>query len=115
MKKNKLILLILFTIYLNSNILFGNDIADDSLKVKPSKKDSAKCCLLGNKFVDINGDGINDYAPDHDGDGIPNGLDPDYKRKIKADNRPKFYDNKDSTLIKKKLFNKKRFRHRWRR
>ena len=32
----------------------------------------------GNKFVDVNGDGINDNAPDADGDGIPNGMDPDY-------------------------------------
>ncbi|MBK6900087.1 MAG: hypothetical protein IPH09_12765 [bacterium] len=29
-------------------------------------------------FVDENGDGFNDLAPDVDGDGIPNGLDPDY-------------------------------------
>lgn len=33
----------------------------------------------GKNFVDKNGDGYNDNAPDHDGDGIPNGLDPDYK------------------------------------
>jgi len=36
----------------------------------------------GNKvagFVDANGEGYNDNAPDADGDGIPNGLDPDYK------------------------------------
>jgi hypothetical protein len=32
----------------------------------------------GRRFVDENGDGYNDNAPDHDGDGIPNGLDPDY-------------------------------------
>lgn len=32
----------------------------------------------GPGFVDKNGDGYNDYAPDHDGDGIPNGVDPDY-------------------------------------
>lgn len=32
----------------------------------------------GKYFVDKNGDGYNDNAPDHDGDGIPNGLDPDY-------------------------------------
>ena len=32
----------------------------------------------GPGFVDENGDGYNDNAPDHDGDGIPNGLDPDY-------------------------------------
>lgn len=32
----------------------------------------------GRNFVDNNGDGYNDNAPDHDGDGIPNGLDPDF-------------------------------------
>ncbi len=32
----------------------------------------------GNQFVDENGDGYNDNAPDADGDGIPNGQDPDY-------------------------------------
>jgi len=32
----------------------------------------------GYRFVDENGDGYNDNAPDHDGDGIPNGIDPDY-------------------------------------
>lgn len=32
------------------------------------------------QFVDEDGDGFNDLAPDHDGDGIPNGLDPDYVR-----------------------------------
>ena len=31
-------------------------------------------------FVDENGDGINDLAPDADGDGIPNGMDEDYVR-----------------------------------
>lgn len=31
-------------------------------------------------FVDENGDGINDLAPDADGDGIPNGRDDDYVR-----------------------------------
>ena len=32
----------------------------------------------GVNFVDADGDGYNDNAPDHDGDGIPNGADPDY-------------------------------------
>ena len=32
----------------------------------------------GKNFVDKNGDGYNDNAPDSDGDGIPNGVDPDY-------------------------------------
>jgi hypothetical protein len=31
-------------------------------------------------FVDRNGDGVNDNARDADGDGIPNGQDPDYER-----------------------------------
>ena len=34
----------------------------------------------GRDFVDEDGDGYNDNAPDHDGDGIPNGQDPDYDR-----------------------------------
>lgn len=32
----------------------------------------------GTRFVDENGDGYNDNAPDDDGDGIPNGQDPDF-------------------------------------
>jgi hypothetical protein len=31
-------------------------------------------------FVDENGDGICDQFQDHDGDGVPNGLDPDWDR-----------------------------------
>lgn len=34
----------------------------------------------GRGFVDENGDGINDLARDHDGDGIPNGQDEDWVR-----------------------------------
>lgn len=34
----------------------------------------------GKHFVDANGDGYNDNAPDADGDGIPNGQDPDYQK-----------------------------------
>lgn len=33
-----------------------------------------------NNFVDENGDGYSDFAPDHDNDGIPNGKDPDFTR-----------------------------------
>ncbi len=32
------------------------------------------------QFIDEDGDGFNDLAPDADGDGIPNGLDEDYVR-----------------------------------
>jgi hypothetical protein len=44
-------------------------------------------------FVDKNGDGYNDNAPDDDGDGIPNGLDPDYVKKSELKN------NKDLPYI----------------
>jgi hypothetical protein len=32
------------------------------------------------QFIDEDGDGFNDLAPDADGDGIPNGMDDDYVR-----------------------------------
>ena len=35
----------------------------------------------GRGFLDENGDGINDRAPDHDGDGVPNCQDPDWSGK----------------------------------
>ena len=35
----------------------------------------------GRGFMDENGDGINDRAPDHDGDGIPNCQDPEWSGK----------------------------------
>lgn len=39
---------------------------------------SAQNAGHGAGFVDENGDGYNDNAPDADGDGIPNGMDDDY-------------------------------------
>ncbi|NMB82383.1 MAG: hypothetical protein GYA14_11255 [Ignavibacteria bacterium] len=46
----------------------------------------------GKKFVDNNGDGYNDNAPDHDGDGIPNGLDPDWLALKNKNAKGKFVD-----------------------
>jgi len=44
-------------------------------------------------FIDEDGDGYNDNAPDHDGDGIPNGLDPDWqKQNEEKRNRQRFVD-----------------------
>ncbi len=57
--------------------------AQDSLQVKKMNQHRYKKMVNsqgqhGRGFVDENGDGINDNAPDADGDGIPNGQDPDY-------------------------------------
>lgn len=49
------------------------------LSITAQTKDTIPSKNHGRNFVDKNGDGYNDNAPDHDGDGIPNGLDPDYK------------------------------------
>jgi hypothetical protein len=66
MKKTNLIsaltMMVLTVLFLSSNVL-----AQDETTV-----------THGYKFVDANGDGYNDIAPDADGDGIPNGQDADY-------------------------------------
>jgi len=46
-------------------------------------------------FTDNDGDGYNDNAPDHDGDGIPNGLDADWiklKKEQQKNKRHRFVD-----------------------
>jgi hypothetical protein len=53
--------------------LFSSVLAQDSTQVKGQFKNSHR---VG--FVDADGDGYNDNAADHDGDGIPNGMDDDY-------------------------------------
>ena len=49
--------------------------------------------IHGAHFVDENGDGMDDKAPDHDNDGIPNGQDPDYQGAGKGKNKQNFVDN----------------------
>ncbi|UBM63498.1 hypothetical protein LA303_05895 [Candidatus Sulfidibacterium hydrothermale] len=64
----------------------GNLFAQDSLQVQHQNKHQYKGQKMNTdqnmskQFVDLNGDGYNDNAPDDDGDGIPNGQDPDYVR-----------------------------------
>ena len=67
-----------------------NMIAQDSSKTNSVKQTKNNVKSNANKkakhglgFVDADGDGYNDNAPDHDGDGIPNGLDQDYKKSKK--------------------------------
>jgi len=57
--------------------------AQDSTKSKDKKKEHSQF------FIDKDGDGYNDNAPDHDGDGIPNGLDPDWQKLKKGKGKAK--------------------------
>ncbi|MCD4692432.1 MAG: hypothetical protein K8R79_05935 [Calditrichales bacterium] len=61
--------------------------AQDTTKTKNKKAQHSQ------RFVDKDGDGYNDNAPDHDGDGIPNGLDPDWlKLKKEKGKKLRFVD-----------------------
>ena len=71
--KKTLLLLISFLLFASIEVF-----AQDSTRTKDGKQQKH-----GTGFVDLDGDGYNDNAPDHDGDGIPNGLDPDYEKKSK--------------------------------
>ncbi|MCB0282536.1 MAG: hypothetical protein KDF60_08140 [Calditrichaeota bacterium] len=77
MKTTKLIIFFLLIAFTGVAHIY----AQDSSSVKNKDKVVKKQALHngGNGFVDEDGDGYNDNAPDHDGDGIPNGLDPDYQ------------------------------------
>jgi len=55
--------------------LAGSLFAQDNPAVK-NQNQKGKTHKVG--FVDANGDGYNDNAADHDGDGVPNGMDDDY-------------------------------------
>ncbi len=72
-----------FTLFLSGwlcSLLFaGSGLAQDSTKTHIGQ---------GRFFVDKNGDGYNDNAPDDDGDGIPNGLDPDWQKRHKRKGKP---------------------------
>lgn len=65
----KLIVLFVVTLFFSYNIVYSQ--TQDQTKPNPPAQH-------GKNFIDNNGDGFNDNAPDHDGDGIPNGVDPDY-------------------------------------
>jgi hypothetical protein len=71
-------LVLLVAVFFSSNI-FAQDSTRTQLKPKYKHQIKwQKGTQQGTKFVDENGDGFNDNAPDTDGDGIPNGRDEDY-------------------------------------
>ncbi len=77
---------LIFWFILIGLLIFSTDnFAQDSTKAQNQRQIKTKVNTgkqtqkkHGRKFVDKDGDGYNDNAPDHDGDGIPNGLDDDY-------------------------------------
>ncbi len=58
-------------------LLAGAASAQEASPIQDPDKGSGICL-----FIDEDGDGFNDLAPDADGDGIPNGLDPDYVKPL---------------------------------
>jgi len=84
--------------------------AQQQVKIDPSK------IQHGYRFVDKNGDGFNDNAPDHDGDGIPNGVDPDYTGpKNRKAAQGKSYIDRDGDGINDNQASSRTFRGRGRR
>lgn len=72
MKRNILMATVIALLSLLGTAVF----AQDADPVEPGQGHGNGVC----QFIDEDGDGFNDLAPDADGDGIPNGLDPDYVR-----------------------------------
>lgn len=62
----------------NKNLIIGLFVMFGVILMAAPGSRAQTCNGSGTNFVDLNGDGFNDNAPDYDGDGIPNGLDPDY-------------------------------------
>jgi hypothetical protein len=60
----------------------------------------------GKHFVDKNGDGFNDNAPDDDGDGIPNCIDPDFKGRMLQKGKKNFIDKNGDGINDNSLKNK---------
>lgn len=56
---------------------FAQDKAQDQGRAKVQAKNAYRHQF---RFIDENGDGIADVLRDHDGDGVPNGQDPDWTR-----------------------------------
>ncbi len=62
--------------------------AQDSTNVKATQHKKTRRV----PFVDKNGDGYNDLLPDHDGDGIPDIMDPDWHKKHAQKGHHRFID-----------------------
>ncbi len=63
-----------------------------SVFAQDTTKTNVQQAKHGQSFIDEDGDGYNDNAPDHDKDGIPNGLDPDWQKLTKEKRKKRFTD-----------------------
>lgn len=99
----RLIIVILFFVGSLQQIVF----AQDTTANRKEKKEKQKIKHSAG-FVDRNNDGYNDNAPDHDGDGIPNGLDSDYlkERKGKSANKLQYIDRDGDGINDNLQFNR---------
>ncbi len=61
-------------------------------------------------FIDLNGDGINDNAIDSDGDGIPNGQDPDYVKPQDGTGQKFMHKNQNKLLNSNKFMYKNQYK-----
>lgn len=76
MKRNILLVALVAVSSLLASSVLAQDADPGTVPQGPGAGNGNGVC----QFIDEDGDGFNDLAPDHDGDGIPNGLDPDYVR-----------------------------------
>ena len=88
----KTIFLTLFMALLFASFAVGQDSTQNRGKQASQQK-------AMQHFVDKNGDGYNDNAPDHDGDGVPNSLDPDWQKMRSGKDKKKRYIDMDGDGI----------------
>ena len=74
MNRNQIKILLTFAIILLASVAMAQDDSECIPGEGPGQGNGV--C----QFIDEDGDGFNDLAPDADGDGIPNGLDDDFVR-----------------------------------
>lgn len=89
-------MIVLAVVFLSSNQFAQNETKQERNQIKNQVSGQIQ---HGYGFVDLNGDGFNDNAPDIDGDGIPNGQDPDYVRPQDGTGQKKMYGKNSQTTF----------------
>ena len=92
MKKIFFLLFVLLAAQNSTTVSAQTEKTNKQAESQEKKKNEEKLLQHGRNFVDKNGDGYNDNAPDDDGDGIPNALDPDFKGPRRQKGKQGFVD-----------------------